>query len=363
MGRLDTSDTKVGTSVNSDLSVLFGGDIGFGEHCLHHPRARQLQAKLETAGYIQTFAHLLRLIGSADIAIANLEAPLASRPDPALLGRKNDLAWSDPSKAVTALKDIGFNALSVANDHALDCGRQGLEDTLQLFQKVGLVGFGAGGSSNLAAAPVTVPILSNGVERTLVVFGALEYRERYDHSYGWYTNRGLPGVNVLSPKTLQKSVAVLREKLPSPLFIVFPHWGRSYEPISDAQRNAARQLVLAGADLVIGHGSHFAQPMELICGKPVLFGLGNCVWNTPGRYATEKVLPYSQIVKLVFSKSDEPQLRIYPIVTDNMITGYQSRPVKQNEMEEFAFYANHVCGVGVDAGAHYLQLSLGTFAT
>ncbi len=345
--------------VSADVfSALFAGDIGFGEHCLHHPRASSLQRLLEMSGHGASFDRLSRLIGSAKVAIANLEAPLASRPEPALMGRKNSLAWSDPVPATKALKKAGFTALSVANDHALDCGRKGLEDTLRLLTEAGLIGFGAGSDAGFAEAPVTFRFKCGGQDRTLVVFGALEYRERYDRIYRWYTNHGLPGVNPLSPNRLKASIDSLRERLPAPIFVVFPHWGKSYQPVSNAQRHAARQLILAGADLVIGHGSHIAQPLEFIEGKPVVFGLGNCIWNTPGRYSAESVLPYSQIAMLAITEVGPPSLRLFPIVSDNMITGFQNRPVEESEFAEFAARAGEGFEFGQQDGALFLETRL-----
>lgn len=359
MNKLDSAIDRTLHGAQKEFSVLFAGDLGFGEHCMHHPRARPLQARLERDGHFSSIAELAALIGSADIAIANLEAPLADRSDPALVGRKNSLSWSDPVPAAKALKDAGFAALSLGNDHALDCGRTGLADTLQLLGEAGLTGFGAGQDAAAAAAPYTAKFRAGGQDRSLVVFGAMEYREHYDRLYKWYTNHGLPGVNPLSPKRLKLAIGTLRRQLPAPIFVVFPHWGKSYEPTSNAQYEAARELVRAGADLVIGHGSHSAQPLAFVEGKPVVFGLGNSVWNTPGRYEAEEVLPFSQMASLVFSKDGSPFLRLFPIVTDNMMTGFRSRPVTDDEFAAFTeAHTTAAFEAGTMTGAHFLQVPL-----
>lgn len=359
MNKVDSAIDSNTHGAQKEFSVLFAGDLGFGEHSMHHPRARPLQALLEREGHLSTIAGLAGLIGNADIAIANLEAPLADRFDPALVGRKNSLSWSDAAPAAKALKDVGFSALSLGNDHALDCGRPGLADTMQRLEEVGLTGFGAGDDATAAAAPYITKFRAGGQDRTLVVFGAMEYREHYDQLYRWYTNHGLPGVNPLSPKRLKLAMGTLRRQLTSPIFVVFPHWGKSYEPTSNAQREAARELVDAGADIVIGHGSHSFQPLDFVAGKPVVFGLGNSVWNTPGRYQAEDVLPFSQLASLVFSKDGSPYLRLFPIVTDNMITGFRSRPVDDSEFAAFTEVNDGAAfQTGKSAGAHFLQVAL-----
>ena len=350
-----TFDTVTG---RAGASVLFAGDLGFGEHFAHHPRAPSLQGFLADDGHSASFVHLKRLIGSADVAVGNLEVPLAMHCDPSLRGHKNSLAWSDGAATVAALKDVGFTALSLANDHALDCGRAGLIETCRFLDEASIDRFGAGDTAQEAAAPVTHHLQAGGETRTLVTFGTFEYREPYDRRYRWYTNRGLSGVNPLSPKRLAQSIRDLRDTLTSPVFVVYVHWGGSYEPVNDAQRRAARELVAAGADIVVGHGSHVAQPMEMIDGRPVIFGLGNCVWNTPGRYSAENVPPFSQLATVTFPGQGEAFLRLFPIVTDNDITGYQNRPVTEAEFGDFRSAMGGMPVTGRHAGALFVEYPL-----
>lgn len=320
----------------SSFTALFAGDLGFGEHYMHHPRAEVLQRLLTREGHNASLEALTPLIRAADVAIGNLEAPLAARPDPALSWRKSGLTWSDPEPAVAALGAAGFTALSLANDHALDCGRSGLDATRRLLAEAGIHAFGAGPDPDIAGQPYLTAFKSDGRDRTLVVFGMFEYRELYHRRFHWYSSHGLPGVNPMSPKRLKHAIDGLRQVLPAPVFVAFAHWGESYAPTSDAQRAAARQLVTAGTDVVIGHGSHVAQSFERIGGRPVLFGLGNCVWNTPGRYGIDQVAPYSLLATLQFPDAGPAALRLTPILTDNMVTGYRNRPLTGAEFDDFA---------------------------
>ena len=318
------------------FTALFAGDIGFGEHFMHHPRAASLQRKLGAEGRAASLSGLACLFDAADVAVGNLEAPLSDRPDPALAARKPGLAWSRPEEAAAALRDAGFTALSLANDHALDCGREGLAETRLRLARVGIRPFGAGPDATLAGLPWLAPFETAGRARTLAVFSAFEYRPVYDHAFRWYTNRGLPGVAPLSPLRLRRDITRVRQRLPEPLVVAFPHWGESYAPTSDAQRAAARQLVAAGADIVIGHGAHVAQGFEMVGGRPVIYGLGNCAWNTPGRFGIEGVAPIGLVALLSFAEIGPPLLRLVPILTDNAMTGFCSRPLGEAAFARFA---------------------------
>ena len=68
----------------------------------------------------------------------------------------------------------------------------------------------------------------------------------------------------------------------------------------------------------------------------MLFGLGNAVWNTPGRYSAELVAPYSLLATLTFPDAGRPLLRLIPILTDNMITQFRNRPLDDDEFAQFA---------------------------
>ena len=72
-------------------------------------------------------------------------------------------------------------------------------------------------------------------------------------------------------------VVALRREDPTVFVIAFPHWGRDYEQITANQRRLGRALVDAGVDLVIGHGAHLLQGLELYRGRWIAYGIGNFV--------------------------------------------------------------------------------------
>lgn len=315
-------------------TVLFTGDVGFGESYLHRPRMGGLREVLSSQGHEHSIGNLVGLLQSADYVVGNLEVPLAGTPDPALEGRKNYLGWCDPDRTVAALRGAGFDALSLANNHALDCGAAGLAQTIQRLDEAGIRHFGAGGSEDDALRPLIHSFSAGGERRTLVVFGGFESRPRYRREYRWYASRNVAGVGMISPRWIGEWIRQNGGNLTNPTYVAFPHWGTDYEDIKATQRETASELVEQGVDLIIGHGAHMAQAVEIVGGKTVLFNAGNFIWNTPGRFGKRSVPPYGVAAALRFDETGSvPTLNLYPLMTDNEVTNFQSRPVTGPEVE------------------------------
>ncbi len=324
------------TLATDSLTALFVGDVGFGESYMHRPRVAGLQDILAAHGPGYCLSGLKGLLDSADVTIANLEVPLAATPDPALEGRKNYLGWSDAAPTVAALKDANISAVTLANNHMLDCGTAGLSETQARLQSVGIASFGAGSNGEAAARPFVHRFAVNGVERSLVVFGGFERRGRYENEYHWYAGRRIAGIAKLAAQRIADQIAELRDTLPDPTFVVFPHWGVDYADVTQKQRDMATTLADAGADLIIGHGAHIVQDAEMIKDCAVIYNIGNFVWNTPGRFSKRGVPPYGLAVALDFTDQQQGRaaLRLYPIVTDNALTEFRNRPVTAEEFED-----------------------------
>jgi D-alanine-D-alanine ligase-like ATP-grasp enzyme len=148
-----------------------------------------------------------------------------------------------------------------------------------------------------------------------------------------YATPDQPGSASLSISALSRRIESIREQHPDEFIVVAPHWRRDYQWRSDRQADSARQLIAAGADLILGHGSHMLQEIELIDGRWVFHGIGNFLFNSPGRYTKIGVHPYSLLARLSVTH-DQRILRLYPIVTDNRRTEYQPRPVDSTEFDE-----------------------------
>jgi hypothetical protein len=192
------------------------------------------------------FGEVKNRILTADLAIGNLEcvvSPLGAPLAP--------VSFRAPDAALAVLREAGFDVVSVANNHALDFGRGAYDDMLARLDASGLARVGSAVAEH-EAEPVVRDV--NGVRVAFLGYYEVDWQRAYRE--------------------------VLRAKDDGALVVVFNHWGLEdvVEP-SVAQRAFAHGLVRAGADLVVGTHAHVLQPEETFEGKPIVYGLGNFVFN------------------------------------------------------------------------------------
>lgn len=304
----------------SPFRLLLCGDVNHGES---YPTGGA--RAVERHGYDRPFERLRPLLGSADFTIANFETVASNRRGSALPG-KDYLHFTDPALAPPALARAGIDAVSLANNHALDLGPAGLADSRAALDAAGIAHFGAGANQGEAERPLLLEIPGNGRDpRHLAIFGLFEDRPAYREQFGFYADARTPGTATLDPQRFGQQVAALRKEVPDLTAVAYPHWGANYRWRSSAQRQLARALVDNGADLVIGHHSHCPQEIERYRGKWIVYGIGNLYFGSNGRFADfPEVLPLGMIAELrCGARADEDALRLYPLASDNLVTGWQ----------------------------------------
>ncbi len=213
---------------------------------------------------------------SADITVGNLESTLSTNGEPTQGG---DSFGGSPA-LLGPLRRAGFDALSLANNHAGDYGSTALVETVRTFDGSRIAAFGAG--ADLAEASRPVVIEREGVRFAFVGFNAIgETPRAVPGGPGALSVRMPPRTGPLVPADLDHVASVVRRAARSAdVVVVLPHWGTQYthrpEPI---QSTVARRLVRAGADLVVGGHPHWVQSTEEIRGVPVFHSLGNFVFD------------------------------------------------------------------------------------
>jgi poly-gamma-glutamate capsule biosynthesis protein CapA/YwtB (metallophosphatase superfamily) len=224
-------------------------------------------------------------------------------------------------------------SVSLANNHALDYGPEGLAHTLEALRSKGIGTMGAGLEGGERSRPFH-RVLGNAAHPfPLVVAAGMAYRPQ---DADWQLPPGVAGINMWTLEQAVSDIKAIRRDHPEGFLVAFPHWGLNYRWKTDEQTAMGHKLIEAGADLVIGHGAHMVQEIELYQGRWILYSLGNFVFNSPGRYSRFKAPPFSLLAELEARWQGNPSetaLRLYPIVTDNSLTGYQPRPVTQKEFE------------------------------
>ena len=309
-----------------ETTLLFLGDTSFGESY-----GAVEEEILQKKGYAYPMANYSKMLLSADYVIANLETPITDQTISPFVGKKDYIHRNKSDKAPQILAEHNLKAVSLANNHAMDYGAEGLRDTYAALDAHNIRYFGAGNSGSKALQPLRIQLN----KRQIYIFGGFEHDEWYDNNLHFYADDEKAGVLNLSDTALIESIGSAQVQSPNALIVVFPHWGENYQWESDEQRASAKDLIVAGADLIIGHGAHQLQGIERIDGKWVIYGLGNFMFNSPGRYNKVGAPPYSFIASLQVREADQDmKLLLYPIHTDNLVNGYQGDFVTYAQFKE-----------------------------
>jgi cyanophycin synthetase len=219
-----------------------------------------------------------------------METPLTHHRDSTLKG-KEYLHYSDPVKAPAALSRFGPIAYSLANNHTLDQGAVGLNDTLKALDTVGAQHFGAGRDSSEATKPLLQMFRIGGTSFTVAIFGGLEYSGIYAEQFHFYADANHAGVAPVDVPAVEKAIRALRQHTSNLFVVYYMHVLQNYSWKSPFQVATAKALRIAGVDLVIGSGAHMMQEVENGGNQWIFYGLGNFVFNAAGRTSTFSVPP------------------------------------------------------------------------
>lgn len=247
---------------NKKVSIFISGDF-----CPIHRIAPLLSLKnVETV-----FKEVLPLIQNADISITNLECPLTDslerieKTGPALKGNAASLQF---------LEAAGFNMLSLANNHIMDYGKQGLSDTLAAIKKSDMISIGAG-ENYVEAANIHCKEI-NGIKIAFLNFAENE----------WSTTFGdKAGANPIDPVLNYNQI--IEAKSIADKVIVICHGGHEmYNLPSPRMKQLFRFYVDSGADAVVNHHTHVISGYEVYKGAPIFYSLGNFLFDNPNQRKT-----------------------------------------------------------------------------
>jgi poly-gamma-glutamate capsule biosynthesis protein CapA/YwtB (metallophosphatase superfamily) len=245
----------------------FGGDIHF---------EGMLAAKL-AATPSTVLAPIAPTLGQADLAVANLETAVTNGGRAAA----KDYTFRTPATAFEALRGGGVDLVSMANNHGLDFGVAGLRDSLAAAKRYRFPVIGIGRNADEAYAPFRTTI--DG--QRIAVLAATQVLD--DHLVSaWTAGPHKPGL-ASAKDVLRLLQAVRRARRTADTVVVYLHWGIELQECpSGDQRRLARQLVGAGADVVVGGHAHRLQGAGRLRGALVGYGLGNFVWYGTSELST-----------------------------------------------------------------------------
>jgi hypothetical protein len=248
--------------------LAFGGDVHF---------EGALASKL--AGSPSTvLAPIAPVLDAADIAVVNLETAVTNGGAAAA----KTFVFRTPASAFAALRGGSIDVASLANNHGMDFGEAGLRDSLAAAKRYRFPVIGIGLDGKQAYAPYRETVRG----QRIAVIGATQVLD--DHLIdSWTAGPRKPGLASAKavPRLLQE---VRRARRTADTVVVFLHWGVELEqcPTSD-QRTLARQLVGAGADIVVGGHAHRLLGAGRMGRALVGYGLGNFVWYGTSELSTQ----------------------------------------------------------------------------
>ncbi|MCK6529259.1 CapA family protein [Myxococcota bacterium] len=270
-----------------------------------------------------SFEHLRRETGGADFLVGNLEGPIVG---PGRAPARNPNLPHQPEGAAAALAQEGFHALSLANNHAMDYGLEGLLETRERLERAGIRAFGAGRDAAEAREPLIL-------ERNGVRIGVLAYREKTDKGRV-YAGKERGGVAALTEGAVARDVRALKRRVD--FVVVYPHWGGTNRPkVTPEQRALATAMAEAGADLVIGHHPHVSQAVEAIGSTPVLYSIGNHVFHgvRVGDRFDLTEWQHGLVATVEFTRGRPPRIALASYFNNNPLTGYVPRPSEADAAE------------------------------
>ena len=223
-------------------TILFVGDIMLD---------RAVERLMKRNSNFYPFQKINQLTKGIDIVFGNLEGPIMKNPPDF---SDDSLKFAFSSDMIEGLKFANFNLLSLANNHSLDMGKGGLEETKEFLEKENI---------NFVGDPLKCTEDFLYQEDDIIFFA---FNKTYPSS--------------CSDEEILETIKSVRLKNPKKFLIVSIHWGKEYQLKSYlSQRKLAHKIIDIGADLIIGHHPHTVQEIEIYKNKLIFYSLGNFIFD------------------------------------------------------------------------------------
>jgi len=238
----NTQPEELDNKINKPINILSFGDMMLD---------RYIRKFIDNNGATALFTNIPPILKNKDMVVANLEGSITNfNPKPL---NPNNVSFTFDPKIVPELKKLGFTHFSLANNHSLDFGAEGVRQTKEFLDQENLKYFGD--YKNKTSLSYIESIENYKV-------GLIGYHELFDPDTTSVINE----------------IKNIRDK--TDFIIVYPHWGAEYQTkFSKSQQDKAHQFIEAGADAVLGAHPHVIQPIEIYKDKVIFYSLGNFVFD------------------------------------------------------------------------------------
>jgi len=280
---------------SSPITITFGGDV-LMEYSLVQSMKEQ--------GADHPFEYVKPYFQNSDYTVINLETPITN----ASTEYPKQYNFKASPLLLEGLKTSGVDMVSLANNHTLDYGEQGLIDTLNALQDADIDKIGAGRNDEEAYSERIVEL--KGKKIAFLAFSKVL------PAISWYAGKNKPGI--ASGYQVERAANIVEDvKQKADYVLVYYHWGdEKVNKPNRGQKKIAKSLIDHGADAIIGSHPHVLQGFDTYKGKPIAYSLGNFLFPdyVSGRTAETGILELQL-------KNDEIHTSFYPhILANNQIT-------------------------------------------
>lgn len=263
-------------------TILFGGDMMFD---------RSIRTTIEEKGGNHVFSCITDVLRNVDMVVANLEGPITSTSSKSVgsaVGGEGNYTFTFPPSTAALLYEHNIRLVNIGNNHIMNFGRWGLEETKLHLDEAG-VGYFGDPDADEAGRVARLEI--HGIPFSFV---------------NWSDWPARPGT---SDKTDHTVAQVRNEAQGGRVVVVYTHWGEEYVPATERTKVLARQFIDAGAAIVIGGHPHVVQEHEVYAGKDIYYSLGNFIFD---QYWEESVRQ-GLLLRIVFTRTGVSSVQEIPI--------------------------------------------------
>jgi poly-gamma-glutamate capsule biosynthesis protein CapA/YwtB (metallophosphatase superfamily) len=256
-GSATPSVSAASPTATPEITLTFAGDVHFAQRTL-----TLLEKDPQTA-----FGPVADIFGASDLAMVNLETAVTDRGTP----EPKQFHFRAPSTAFEAILAAGIDVVTMANNHALDYGRVGLDDSLGAAKAAGMPVVGIGEDAAHAYAPFVAEV--KGVK--IAFLGMSQVAEL---SGSWAARDDRSGI-AMAFNTTKAVAAVKAAAKAADVVVVYMHWGQEYNQCpTAAMKTFAKKIADAGATMIIGTHAHVLQGGGWLGSTYVEYGLSNFLW-------------------------------------------------------------------------------------
>jgi poly-gamma-glutamate synthesis protein (capsule biosynthesis protein) len=236
------------------LTIYAAGDIMLGEQPLCYNFG--VKSVIKNKGVDYLFKDVKDILKTGDIVFGNLEAPISNHTDKK--GFDANFFRAEPD-VIKGLKNANFNVLSVANNHIMEHGEKAFLSTVTSLKENNITAVGVANKTEILEI--------DGFKIAIMAYSFVED----------FINNSLYN-KISSERKILDNIKNIRDSVD--LVIVSLHWGYEYIPFpSPEQVEIGRKLIDCGADIIFGGHPHVLQSYEIYKGKPLVYSLGNFIFD------------------------------------------------------------------------------------